>query len=152
MNMIDFRVKVEDLKKTLTIKDQRLLSLKSIENFILYYDNLVHFKTEVYNLIKDYFNTIEKETVTIDKHRSREIANKYIMKIGAFYRVDLGFKFFRPLSAPFFWGLQIDILLLLIGILKNLHYIPLATIFLLLNWLYIKFFFENKNKVFGIMY
>jgi hypothetical protein len=150
--MQDFQIKLNELKLNLKDKQKSFLSLKSIENFLIYYDRLRRFKTEVYNLLAEYFSLIQKENYIIDKKKAREIGSSYIMQIGIYYRIEANFKFYRPLTSGFFWGIQVDIILLLFGILKKIFYVPIATLLLILNWAYVKIFFEAKGKVFGIMY
>ena len=53
---------------------------------------------------------------------------------------DLGFKINMKLSFVLFWGILVDILLLVAGVLGNIKYIPITTLLLLLYFLYLQFF------------
>lgn len=150
--MEKFEEKLQELRLKLSDGQQRLLSLNSIENYLIYFNDINRFKLEVQALLDDYFSSIEKIGYSADKNIGRTLGSDYIMKIGVYYRVELGFKFYRPISAALFWGIQIDIILSILGYLKKIYFFPIGTCLLILNWMFVKIFYEKKHKVFGIMY
>ena len=140
------------LKTTLDKKQQDLFSLRSIQNFLLYYNQLTLFKPQVKTLLIEYFARMKQENYSIDWETCKIIGVKYIMGIGKYYGVELGFKIQTSLTGVFLWGLLADILLLMLGILHKVYYIPITTSILLINWGYRKMFYATKNKVFAIKY
>ncbi len=65
---------------------------------------------------------------------------------------DLGFKINMKLSFVLFWGILVDILLLVAGVLGNIKYIPITTLLLLLYFLYLQFFKKQHKLVYGLFY
>lgn len=116
-----------------------------------YYDQLSESKPEVKKLLEEYFQFMESVNYFIDKQSGKMLGLKYIFSIGRFYR-RIGFKIQMFFVEVFYWGFFADLLLLFLGILKKLDYIPIITIALLAYWGYLKIFYENKNKVYGIGY
>jgi hypothetical protein len=150
--MEKFHHKVNYLKQTLTVKQQKMLSLNSIENFLLSYDKLTNYKYQVRILLSNYFEEIEKLNYIIDKDTSTRLAFDYLTKIGSYYSLNLGFKTRISLNYVLIVGLQIDCILLLFGILKRVYYIPVATLILFCYMQYVYIFYEKKNKVYMIRY
>jgi hypothetical protein len=74
------------------------------------------------------------------------------LKIGRYYTVDAGFKVRMTLQSTIVIGILIDFLLLLSGLLKIVYYLPIVTLIMLAHWGYIKWFYERRNKVFGLGY
>jgi hypothetical protein len=65
---------------------------------------------------------------------------------------DLGFKINMQLSFVLFWGILVDILLLIAGVLGNIKYIPITTLLLLLYFLYLQLFKKQNKLVYGLYY
>ncbi len=57
----------------------------------------------------------------------------------------------RPKWALFI-GLNVDLLLLIIGLLKKIYYLPVVTIIMVGYFIYLKFFYEKRNKLYGLRY
>jgi hypothetical protein len=57
----------------------------------------------------------------------------------------------RPKWALFI-GLNVDLLLLIIGLLKKIYYLPVVTIIMVGYFIYLKFFCEKRNKLYGLRY
>ena len=113
---------------------------------------MTFYKEDVQKLLLEYFNLLEEIEYHIDKETSTQIGIDYIMKMGYYYSGQLGFKLKMNLDFAIFWGIMIDLLLLLSGLLKKMYYVPITTLILLLYWAYLKIFYENKNKVYAIRY
>jgi len=150
--MIELQRKMDDLRQSLSKEQQKMLSLGSIQNFLWSYDKLKRYKPEVQKLLIEYFNAIEKENYIIDKKTSTRIAVDYILKIGICYSRELDFKIEKGLQFIFMVGLHVDAVLLIIGILEKVYYIPIATLIMLCYWWYLKVFYERKNKVYNVRY
>ncbi len=150
--MIQFQEKVNELRINLNEEQQKMLSLNSIHNFLIFYDKLTEYKTEVEQLLFGYFQKIEEENYIVDKKTSTEIAFDYVMKIGSYYTLNLGFKVQMKLSFALFWGIHADAVLLIIGLLSKVYYIPIVTLLLLSRWWYLKVFYEKKNRVHNVRY
>lgn len=150
--MIELQKKVDVLKETLTEEQKKLLSLNSIQNFLWSYDRLKIYKIEVHKLLMEYFAIIERENYVIDKKISTGIAFDYILKIGTYYSKELGFKVQMRLLYALMIGIHIDIVLLFIGALKFVYYLPVITVILLFRWWYLKEFYEKRHFVHGVRY
>ena len=147
-----FKIKVNDLRSTLNTQQQKMLSLNSIENFLLYFDNLELHKEKVFNLLVSYFEEIKEYDYLVDNNVSNRLAFDYIMKIGTFYKKELGFKVQMNLQFALMVGIHVDAVLLIFGILKMLYYLPIITLILFCRWLYLKRYFEKKHKVHNIRF
>lgn len=151
--MIELQKRMNVLDSRLDYNQKRFFNLKSVRNFLIYYDKLEQSnKSIVEKLLKEYFEIMEDEDYSIDKKTSTRITFDYILKIGKYYTVDVGFKVRMTLRSTIIIGMLIDFLLFFSGILKKVYYIPIFTLIMLCNWAYLKIFYENKNKVFGLRY
>lgn len=150
--MIELQQKIDVIKKNLNKEQQQMLSLNSIQNFILSYDKLQHHKLEVQKMLNGYFEEIEKGNYIIDKNTSTRIAFDYIMKIGMYYSSELGFKIKMKLRFALMWGIHLDVFFLIIGFLKKVYYVPIATLIFLSTWWYLKIVYERKKMVYNIRY
>lgn len=144
--------KLNSIRKNIDTEQQKLFSLKSIQNFLLYYDQLTFYKENIQKLLVQYFTVKKDNNYNIDKDISTQIGIDYILKIGYYYTGQLGFKMKMNLGFALFWGLIVDSLLLIGGILKKVYYLPIVTIIVVLYWGYLKVFFETKNKVYAVRY
>ena len=151
--IIELQKRMNVLDSRLDYNQKRFFNLKSVRNFLIYYDKLEQSnKPIVEKLLKEYFEIMEDEDCSIDKKTSTRIAFDYIFKIGKYYTVDVGFKVRMTLRSTIVIGMLMDFLLFFSGILKKVYYIPIFTLIMLCNWGYLKIFYENKNKVFGLRY
>lgn len=153
--MKEFQDKLQFLKDNLNKKEQSYLCLRSIENFLLYFDQLQQYKIKVEQLLIDYFNSIDEilnNGDIINFETCKFLVRDYILSIGRCYRIEEDFKLRSSLSGVLFWGLQIDILLLIFKLLKEVNYIPMTTLFFLVWWIYQQIFFTRKHKVYGVKY
>lgn len=151
--MKELQERLTQIKSSLTPTQQKYINLRSLENFFQYFAELKEeHKPIVEKIMTGYFSIIEKENFIIDKNLSTSITFSHLINMGRFYSADLGFKTKSEFNDALFWGIPIDILLIVLGLLKKIYYIPIATLVVFLNSLYVKFFFENKNKVYGLRY
>lgn len=150
--MMELQKRVDELRQSLNKEQQKMLSLNSIQNFLWSYDKLKQFKPEVQKLLIEYFNVIKEENYIIDKKTSTRIAFDYILKIGIYYSRELGFKIEKGLKFTLMVGFHADALLLIIGLLKRVYYIPITTLIMLCYWWYLNVFYERKNKVYNVRY
>ena len=87
----NFIEKVNNLKKTLSSEQQKMLSLHSVQIFLYAYNDLTKYKMEVKVLLENYFKEIEELNYKVDKSISTRLAFDYIRKIGVYYRVKFKF-------------------------------------------------------------
>lgn len=150
--MQELQEKLNELKNSLDKEQQILFSLNSIQNFLLYYNKLTFYKDEVQKLLIEYFLIMKENDYNIDLDTSTNIGTDYVVKIGYYFSGQLGFKMKMNISFAIFWGLMVDILLLITGFLEKLDYVPISTIIMISYWAYLKFFYERRNKVFALRY
>lgn len=149
-----FEEKLKELKSVLSDDQLMYIHYHSVDNFLTY---LNHFKTggiknQIVKYLEDYFNEIESKNYILSKDESDYIFQQYIIKIGTFYNSELNFKgYMRPKWALFI-GLNIDVILLMFGLLKKIYYVPIVTMIMLIYFLYLKVFYEKKRKLYGLRY
>lgn len=141
-----------DLWKPLLTKiDQENLHFKSMKNFLIHFDGLKDDseKETVRNLIDEYFEELGKQEFSVDIEEGREIAAKYIDKIGMRYSFQLGFKRWTKFSSLLFFAVLGDLFLLLMGFLARVNYIPIVTLLLIAYAGYIHWVYGRRNKLYG---
>lgn len=154
--MKELQEKLQALKDKLNKKEQGYLCLRSIENFLLYFDQLQGHRSKVENLLNGYFEEVEQiikqDDYFIDFSVCKILTRTYIIPIGRYYGIEQGFKLRLSLSGVLFWGFQIDILLLIFKLLKKVNYIPVVTLLFLTWWVYQQIFYASKHKTYGVKY
>lgn len=150
--MEDLKQQLEEIKRQISLEQQCLFSLKSIDNFIKYNYLIKFYQNEVHDLLTGYFTEMKAFQYDIDKETSTELGTRYVMKLGYYYSAQAGFKMQMKLSFAIFWGILVDILLLISGVLSKVHYIPISTLLLFIYCIYLKIFYEQKNKVYAVRY
>lgn len=150
----DLKIKFEGLKSTLTPEQQKFLHFGSIDNFLFHFNSLKNYQAQiaVKQLLQQYFDMLDTEGHDIDKDASTLLGKEFILKIGRYYRFYSHFKLHMSLSFALFAGIHVDVLLLIIGVLKQVYYIPIVTLAFLSYWLYSKVLYENRKKVYDIRY
>ena len=148
----ELQLKLDKIRSNLALDQQRLFSLGSVQNYLNYYKSINHYQEEVLKLLSEYFQVMEYAEYSINKEESKQIGIDYIMKIGYFYNAEAGFKLRMELVFVFFWGPLADLLLLVLELLKRIHYIPVVTLLLFIQWTIVKLFYERKNKIYDIGY
>ncbi len=140
------------LENTLTPHQLSYIHSKSVRNFLNYlpYINSNKLKHEIINNLQDYFDEIEIMDYTFTRRESGELLIKYLKKVGQIYKLQFNFRMSIPIKYAFFIGIHIDFLLLLIGFLKVLYYVPVVTILLVGYSIFLKIFF--KNRLWGYWY
>ena len=87
--MKELQDKLQTLKNKLNKKEQGYLCFRSIENFLLYFDQLQEYHSKVEKLLIEYFNEAEEITNSndyfIDFNTCKILTKKYIMPIGLYY-------------------------------------------------------------------
>lgn len=144
--------KLDNIKKVLDEEQRIFFSLNSIQNFLNSYNKLSHFEDKVYTLLVDYFSAMKDYDYSIDRETSTKIGKEYVIRIGTFYAAQLGFKLRLRFDIAIFYGILIDLLLLVFGVLQKVYYLPIATCTILIYWMYLRVFYEKRNKVFAIRY
>lgn len=91
-----------------------------------------------------------KQKITFTRDESGELGIKYLKKIGSIYKNEFNFRLHIRIKSALFFGGHVDILLLLIGLLKEIYFIPIITILFggysfCLNTFY-------RNKLYGYRY
>src|ERR1700759_5241882 len=91
----DFSAKLQTLQKDLSKKQKEFLCLKSIENFVLYYNQLSHSRLKVENLLNEYFKSIDEVLEFTDNQVNFQtckfLVKNYILPIGKYYEEELDF-------------------------------------------------------------
>ncbi len=140
--------KSENIDVILSNTEKDIIYFTSIKNFLLYvekFENSLE-QRKVIEVIEDYFLQIDENLFSFNSSEKMEILRKYINPVAYYYKLRFGFKYFINLKYSFFIGLNIDVVLWIVGVLQHLHYLPIATLILLSYWGYVKAYFVGKNK------
>ena len=150
----NLKIKFEELKGTLTEEQQTLLHFKSIDNFLFHFDTLNTYQSQiaVKRLLEQYFEVLDSEGYDVDKKTSTILGKEFIIQLGRYYGFFSDFKLRFSLSFALFVGIHLDLLLLILGILKKVYYLPLVTLIFLAYWFYVRELYEKRKKVYDIRY
>lgn len=140
--------KADNINEILSGKEKDLIYFNSIRNFLLYVDKFEDFieQRKVIEVIEDYFLQIDENLFSFTPSQKMEILRKYITPITYYYQLRFRFKLYINLKYTLFIGLNIDVVLWIVGLLKHIYFIPIATLILLSYWAYVRIFFVSKNK------
>lgn len=149
-----FKNKMEYLTNELSKEQLSSIHYRSVNNFLQYYNQLKSdsIKEEVIVLLKEYFSEIENLNYNLSRANSSEIFRKYIMKIGTYYNDQLNFQSYIQPKWALFIGLNIDVILLILGLLKKIHYVPIVTICFTSYFIYLRIRYGNRQKLYGTGY
>ena len=155
MHELSYRIsqvndKANQFDKILSSEQKGMIFFGSIRNFLLYFDKLNDYqeRERIIELIEFYFSQIEQNQFAYQISEKKEISDNIIKPIAFYYIRDLDFKYHGGLKIYLFIALHIDLILLLTGVLKKLHYVPVASLVFFVYWAYIKIFYARKNKVY----
>jgi hypothetical protein len=146
-----FKEKINFLKATLNETQLKRIHIQSVNNFLIYFSNIKSETSQnvIINYFTGYFKEIMEKNYDLTQSESGKIYRKYISQIGTIYNSELNFKVYMEPKSAFFIGVNIDLGLLIFGLLKKVHYIPIATLLLCGYFLYLNFFYKRHNKVYG---
>jgi hypothetical protein len=152
MSIHDIEAKFNVWNSDLSPDEKKYIHFNSMNNFLYHYNNINDRKKEkVLGLFDNYVLEIEKANFYFNKDDSLELANKYVNKIADIFS-GLGFKLNVRLSFVLWWGILADILLLVLGILSEIKYLPITTILLFLYYVYLQLFKKPRKLIYGIFY
>lgn len=154
MGIEDIREKIMSWEDFLTTKQKKNIHFFSMRNFVFHYDHLPdeRIKEKVIFLLSEYVNEMEDSSFDYKGIDSYELTNRYMNKISEIYTTHLGFKSFLKFRFVLIFGILGDGLLYIFLRNEINFYFPIIFLLLLTYYLYTKFFFERKKKVFGIFY
>ncbi|MDE3181909.1 MAG: hypothetical protein KGM16_00710 [Bacteroidota bacterium] len=130
-SILELQQKLNKIRDDLPIDQQRLFNLKSIQNFLLYFDKLSSSKSEAMKLLQKYFKMMESYDYHIDKDISKMITETYITPLGVYYHKDVGFKIKLEISDVIIYSIGGDLLLLIFGLIKKPEYLLIVPAFIL---------------------
>ena len=138
------------------LSKQQLNSIhyRSVNNFLQYFTQLKtdSIKEQIIDLLEKYFSEIERMDYELTNSQSSELFRKYIMRIGTFYNSQLNLQSYMKTKWALFIGLNADLILLILGLLKKIHYIPIVTICFTGYFGYLKIRYGRRNKLYGTGY
>lgn len=154
MTIDQFKEKQNSLRLILASKQLQYIHSQSVDNFLKYINHFKEggIKDQIIKYLEAYFYEIEIKDYLLTKDESDHIFRKYIMSIGTFYKEELDFKIYKRPKWAIFLGIHIDLLLLVLGILKRVYYLPIATILLGGYFIYLEKIFGKRNKLYGLRY
>ncbi|MDB5198154.1 MAG: hypothetical protein JWO92_117 [Chitinophagaceae bacterium] len=149
-----FEKKLNDLKSLLSEDQLLYIHPRSVENFFKYFKYLRAgaIRDEVIEYFNQYFLYIETRSFILTLDESDEVFNKYIGKIGTIYNSLLHFQVYMKPKWALFIAINIDLLLLILGQLKKIYYVPIATILFGGYIFYLKITYEKKGMLYGLRY
>lgn len=143
--------KEKNYDEILSSKEKDMIYFNSIKNFLLYIEKfeILFEQRKVIKLIEIYFTKIEENEFMFVSSQKTEIMREFVNPIAYYYQLRFRFKFFINLKYSLFIGLNIDLILWIVGALKHIYYLPIASLLLLLYWAYVKVFFVSKRKFYN---
>ena len=148
----NFSDKITYYEENLDLKSQSYIHLRSMKNFVLYWDKLTEsHKIVAAKYFETYFTALSQNT-EYDWNGSNTLYWDYIHPLGVIYRVDLKFKSHKKLSDQIIYGLVIDVFLFVTGISGHLFYLPVGTLFFCLDWYFTKVRHHHHGRVYGPRY
>ena len=159
MDHIELDGRIKSVVECLDYRTRKLIHLRSIENFFIHFDSLTfQSKRDVLLLLKGFTEDAEriKREGYITNEVSKLLFKKYIRPMGSIYRDEAKFKVYGEFSTEFTLGILSGIivyfLFLYIFSIKNIIIIPIILSIKLMHWIYVKYVFLNKNKVYGFKF
>lgn len=146
-----FVTKMKFLRLNLNKQQLRSIHFQSVSNFLEYFSSLTNqtIQNQIIKLLNDYFNDIKEKNYDLNQNESNAIFDLYIAKIGIYYNVELHFKVYMRLKWALFIGLNLDLLLLIFGVLSKIWFIPVVTLIFTGYMLYLNMFYKKRNKIYG---
>lgn len=147
---IELTIFLGEIKDEKQIDFHKYFHLKTIENFVIHFDELNYsVREDVYKLIIEYLNVIKDINIKNVKNDSIELYRNYVYPIAIDYYSKIGFVPYAKnttLFTIFFLGLVV----MLLFELSVIWHIGFVLIFMIHHIrLFIK---KNKNIVFGYRY
>ncbi|HCZ37015.1 MAG TPA: hypothetical protein DHV26_13930 [Cytophagales bacterium] len=140
----------EKMCESLDFSHRRKIHYNSIYNFLYHYKDLTNTrKDSVSLLIEQYIDFVTEKGLQLSKKESRSLFYSHIMKIGQYFRDELGFKSRLSIDGALLGGGTIDLLLYILGLLKYTFNLPVFTLILLVNTVLIRVTYGTKRKLYG---
>jgi hypothetical protein len=154
MNIVEIKQKILSWDARLSPRMKKYLHYRSFRNFINSFDSFdnSNVKDKVQVLLSGYVEDVEANDFFFERNESWELAIKYLSTLSGYYRENLKFMSMLSLSTSLLYGIMIDSLLLISGLLKKIHYLPIVTSLFALYFCYVYFFKARKGLVYGIFY
>ena len=152
---------IDEIKKSVlliedktSLKMRRAIHYNSIRNFTIHFDEIKSngSRKEILNLLKSYLEVIEAQNYDVESDSSIDLARKYVFPIGDYFKDESNFVKTFHLRNVIVYGIMIDSLLLISGLLKKISYIPIFTLGFLFYEFFVMIFKEPKNRVYGLYY
>ncbi|MBS1947442.1 MAG: hypothetical protein JST47_06710 [Bacteroidetes bacterium] len=127
---------------------------KSMQNFVEHFHEIKNERAQrkIIDLISEYIEEIKAGNYDFDVHESANLAKRYVFSIAQYYKEDSSFMEMIKLQHVFLYGLLIDSLLYLGGVLSKFWYVPIATSGFLFYYLFVVIIKERKGRVYGMFY
>jgi hypothetical protein len=133
---------------------KRYLHYKSMKNFVLHFEEIKNGRDRerVLRMLSDYIEEVKENDYSFEGYSSGTLAKKYLFNLAEYYRDTSHFMRNIRIQMVFLYGLLGDSLLYLGGLLRNMWYIPIVTVCLLLYYFFITLFKVPKGRVYGLFY
>lgn len=143
------------LKKVTTLnkRERKYIHFNSLKNFLIHYDRLPdHIKVKSAEILLDYYRLLIDKNWVLNLAEAKQIYLSHVIKIGSDYNHYLQFQVLMSLRSAVLGGLLIDVFLLVVGILKNIWFVPITTLILTGYNRYLMLKYEKINKLYGPLY
>ncbi len=147
----NYQTLLASMKQELSKSELECIHYQSVYNFVKHLDEFKRgpLKDQIIMYLDKYFKEVKEKQYLFDKDESMDLFQNCIVKIGTIYYTGLNFKVYMRLKWALFISLNIDLVLLLLGILKKFYYIPIVTVLFCGYISYLYIFYESKNKLYG---
>ena len=149
-----FQNQMKKLMNELSKEQLSKIHYGSVSNFLQYFNQLKgdSLKQEILILLENYFEKIKELNYELNKDESQMLYDNYLMKVGTYYNSELRFQVYMQPKWALFIGLNVDVVLLIFGLLKKVYYIPIVTILFCGYFIYLKMKYGRQNKLYGYGY
>jgi hypothetical protein len=143
-----------NLESMISERMKKYIHYKSMRNFINHFDEINDKTTQrrILALMYEYFEEIKGSDYDFDVYTSTELAKKYLFDIAEVYKQDSNFMRIIKIQHVFLYGILIDSLLYLSGVLSLFRHIPIVTTVFLFYYLFVAIFKERQGRVYGMFY
>ena len=140
---------IDEIKKSVlliedktSLKMRRAIHYNSIRNFTIHFDEIKSngSRKEILNLLKSYLEVIEAQNYDVESDSSIDLARKYVFPIGDYFKDESNFVKTFHLRNVIVYGIMIDSLLLISGLLKKNIIYPDIYIGIFVLWILCNYF------------
>jgi hypothetical protein len=133
---------------------RRRIHYYSMRNFVLHFDEIQidKVKEKICRLLTEYIEEVKANDFDFEVRASYFMSREYLPKLAEYYKEYARFMRIINIKEVLTYGLFVDSLLYISGLLTRIWDLPIMTIGVFLYYLFVKVFKEPKGRVYAIFY